>query len=504
LDRLYEALKSTDHRVLPSDALTTTIVSDEFSQRGPWSKIRHKVWSLCSWHGIMSMMFPPPQGIYIHGAVGVGKSFLMDLFYHHVTQPHNSMGIVQRRKHRRVHFHEFMLDVHHRIHQFRTQQQQSKENIQQQPQQQHNASSKSSSALVAVALQIAQESRVLCFDEFQVTDIADAMILKRLFTMLLDAGVVMVATSNRAPDELFQGGINRSLFLPFIDTLQTNLDVIAMHGVHGDYRKLNPSSETATTDTIMVAVKRLHPELTSYFLRPASISNNDDLLQSIFDAGGGDAERSGATIPVVMGRTVHVPQSNDTVAWFDFEDLCAQPLGAADYLALCHRYATVIVDQVPQLTSARFNEARRFVTLIDALYETKTQLILRMAEGHDIPSVEHLLVDFEVTVETNDGDEEIAIANNNATDTDEQLFVKGEGGSSSSAATTMIRTKDGNVVEWSATGRIGVSLAQLSAVQDVSFSFQRAESRLVEMTRLSWPPPLSQNSSSSEDNNGLS
>jgi peroxisome-assembly ATPase len=207
-------------------------------------------------------------------------------------------------------------------------------------------------------------------------------------------------------------------------------------------------------------------------------------------------------LPVRMGRFVHVPKSNQNCAWFEFEDLCHRPLGAADYLSICERYKTLIVDHVPQLDGTKFNEARRFVTLIDAVYESKTRLIL--ASNH-VP-LDELFVGFDATVESNDGDEETAVdgivgappdrttppkTTTTTTAADQhEIFVKGEGGSSSSSSTTMIRSHDDTggaaVIEWSATGRIGVSLAQLSAVKDVSFSFQRAESRLAEINNGRW------------------
>ena len=438
LDHLHDSLGSTDARVLSSDQLTVDLISDSNNNSISINSLK-KMFSMPFFLSrMLSMLSPtPPRGLYIHGAVGVGKSFLMDLFYSHVSLA------TQRRKHRRVHFHEFMLnDVHARIHQFK----------QRYPR---------GDPIPAIALELAQESRLLCFDEFQVTDIADAMILKRLFGMLLEAGVVVVATSNRAPEELYQGGINRSQFLPFIDTLKTNLHVVEMSGGL-DYRRDCES------------------ESPSSFFCPSDDTRVRAVVESIFQSGGGE-ERS-ESIPVKMGRTITVPRANNTAAWFDFMDLCHEPLGAADYIALCERYQVLIVQNVPQLNSWRFNEARRFVTLIDALYETKTRLVMAC----DVP-LNQLFVDFDVTVETNDGDEEIAVQEPAIQDQmgDEEMFVKGEGGSSSSSATTMIRTKGGDV-EWSATGRIGVSLAQLSAAQDVSFSFQRAESRLVEMNGSSW------------------
>lgn len=425
LDRLHEELTSTRNAPSPHQ-LDISMFSGNPSV---WERTKLAV---------SKALFPAPRGIYVYGSVGVGKSFLMDLFY-------QTLADAVEQGHVRIHFHEFMLHVHDSIHQYKRR---------------HPRGD----ALPAVALQLAQKWRVLCFDEFQVTDIADAMILKRLFGMLLDAGVVVVATSNRAPEELYQGGINRVLFLPFIDTLQANLDIVQMTGQH-DYRRRDTGSNKE--------------ESSLPFFWPNDNASVRLALEHIFYLDGSDARAE--TIPVQMGRVVKVPRATDSVAWFDFMDLCHEPLGAADYLAICEHYDVLIVDHVPQLNSSRFNEARRFVTLIDALYETKTRLVMAC----EMP-LEHLFVDFDVEAETRDGDEEIAVEEEpGETDNHEDMFVKGEGGSSSSASITMIRTKDGDV-EWSATGRIGVSLAQLSAVRDVSFSFQRAESRLAEMNSSSW------------------
>lgn len=431
LDGLYRALQSTDARVVASDQLKTELLSD--SRRSILEKVKH--WMMSPFRTAQ------PRGLYIHGSVGTGKSFLMDLFYHHARD------IAKSRKHRRAHFHQFMLDVHRRIHKYK---------------QKHPRGD----PIPPVATELAQEARLLCFDEFQVTDIANAMVLKRLLGYLLELGVVLVATSNRAPVDLYEGGLNRSVFLPFIDTLHDNLDVVEMEG-NQDYRREGSTNNDAL----------------SPFFWPADSASIRDAIEAMFGAGGGTTRSE--TIPVAMGRSIHVPKANDAAALFDFVDLCQRPLGAADYIALCDRYPILIVENVPVLNSARFNEARRFVTLIDAMYETRTRLVMSSAVPFD-----QLFVDFDATVQSNDGDEETAIQGLpepviNSPGSDRESFVKGEGGSSSSAATTMIRTKDGDV-EWSATGRIGVSLAQLSAVKDVSFSFTRAESRLAEMRRPSW------------------
>ena len=387
---------------------------------------------------------PPPRGMYIHGSVGVGKSFLMDLFYASVTVPDDDSccnNDTHSHKHakitkRRVHFHEFMLDVHHRIFVYK---------------QKHPRGD----AIPIIAQQLAQEAQLLCFDEFQVTDIADAMILKRLFLLLLlDWNVVVVATSNRPPDALYEGGINRSLFLPFIDILKHTSDIISMEDSRKDYRL----ETRAGGQSYFWSNKDVHGD--------NNINNNMQAqLEEIF--GGTASGTEAEIIPVLFGRTVQVARLNDRCAWFDFTELCYQPLGAADYISLCRRFPVLIMDRVPQLDANHLNEARRFVTLIDACYESRTRLVL----AAQVP-LDELFVDFEAQVESIDGDEE--------------LFVSEKGGSSGSFATTMIRTKEGEYLEWSATGRIGVSLAQLSAANDLAFSFRRAASRLVEMGGKEW------------------
>jgi peroxisome-assembly ATPase len=382
---------------------------------------------------------PPPRGMYIHGSVGVGKSFLMDLFYASVAVPDDNSccnNDTHSHKHakitkRRVHFHEFMLDVHHRIFVYK---------------QKHPRGD----AIPIIAQQLAQESQLLCFDEFQVTDIADAMILRRLFLLLLDWNVVVVATSNRHPDALYEGGINRSLFLPFIDMLKHTSDIISMEDSRKDYRL----ETRAGAQSYFWSNKDVHGD-----------NNIQAQLEEIFGdtASGTEAEN----IPVLFGRTVQVARLNDRCAWFDFSELCYQPLGAADYISLCRRFPVLIIDRVPQLDANHLNEARRFVTLIDACYESHTRLVL----AAQVP-LDELFVDFEAQVQSSDGDEE--------------LFVSEKGGNSSSFATTMIRTKEGEYYEWSATGRIGVSLAQLSSANDLAFSFRRAASRLAEMGGKEW------------------
>jgi cell division protein ZapE len=259
------------------------------------------------------------QGLYIYGAVGRGKSMLMDLFFR--TAPVTAK--------RRVHFHAFMLEVHETLHRWR----------QEKP--------KQVDLIPALADKIAAETWLLCFDEFHVTNIADAMILGRLFTELFDRGVVVVATSNWAPDDLYQGGLQRDRFLPFIALLKEKLDVLELDAAR-DYR--------------LQRLKDL-----SLYHSPLGPSSEAKMEQAFTRLSGG--RPATPTSLTVQGRRLDVPRQAGRVAWFDFEELCARPLGAADYIALATHYPVMLIDRVPQLSSAQRDQARRFMTLIDELYE---------------------------------------------------------------------------------------------------------------------------------------
>lgn len=277
------------------------------------------------------------QGLYLYGGVGRGKSMLMDMFF-------DGAPIAPKR---RIHFHEFMIEVHGHIHRWRQMDKAAR------AAEFGKAYAKDDDPIPPVADLMARQAQLLCFDEFQVTDVADAMILSRLFTEMFGHGVWVVATSNRAPDDLYQGGINRPLFVPFIDLIYARLDVLHLESPN-DYR----------LDRLMGSPVYVSP------LGPDATHQLDALWLALTGQTGGTAR----TLDV-QGRTLTAHTTANGAARFTFEELCAHPLGAADYLAIANAFHTVMLDDVPALSPAKRNEAKRFVTLIDALYEKHVKLI---------------------------------------------------------------------------------------------------------------------------------
>jgi len=272
---------------------------------------------------------PLLKGLYVHGEVGRGKTMLMDLFF--------ATSVVKRK--RRVHFHEFMADVHERVHAYR--------------QEIKNGTVPEQDPIQRAAAAIAEETWLLCFDEFHVTDIADAMILGRLFTRLFELGIVVVATSNLAPGELYKDGLNRGLFLPFVALLQRHSEVVRLDA-RIDFR-----------------LEKLTGLPTWY--APANAKATAALDEAWRRLAG---EHAGSPHElVVKGHIVRVPKAAMGIARFSFDDLCAQPLAAADYLKIAQEFHTVVLDHIPVMDHARRNEAKRFIILIDTLYDHAVKLL---------------------------------------------------------------------------------------------------------------------------------
>lgn len=319
----------------PVDSLKQAVAEGRLQPDPGQAEIAEHLQALCEalaeWNEGKSSFFskskPAPKGLYLYGGVGTGKSLMMDLFF----------DAAPVSKKRRVHFHQFLQEIQARI--------------------THERAKKDADPLPRVAKALAKQTRLLCFDELQVTDVGDAMILGRLFEGLFAEGVVIVATSNRHPNDLYKNGLNRQLFEPFIELIKVTLDVQELDSGR-DYR----------LEQLEAAPVYYHP----------LGSEADSAMDTAFKRLTRGAKVQTCILDV-QGRELVVPRQAAGVARFTFEELCARPLGPADYLMVAETFHTVMIDRAPLLTPDKRDQAKRFVTLIDALYEIKTKLVMSAA-----------------------------------------------------------------------------------------------------------------------------
>ncbi|EEY56948.1 lactation elevated protein 1 [Phytophthora infestans T30-4] len=387
-----------------------------------------------------------PRGLYVHGGVGTGKSMLLDLFFRGAS--------VQRK--RRVHFNEFMLEVQTRLNQ------EKKEQLDRYGRQRHIVLDQSRDVVLQVAHAIADESHLLCFDEFQVTDVADALIMRKLFGVLFARGVVMVATSNTSPQDLYKDGTNREYFLPFLDQLARHTRVVPMNS-DVDYRFL--CEPVGGEETFLSPLTDVTKHKMDAVYKDLLVLGDEGLAED-----NGSVQDEHLRVPVMMGRTLDVRgHAKSGVCRASFSQLCDTEKGAADYKAMAECFHTLVLDDVPALNMAQHDQARRFILLVDELYEHRTRLVLstEAAEPRAI-----FLFDDDSVRAASEG------ANSPAALEEEKQRVNKENAAVGVPTTS---SWDAAVGAYGPSQMAGLDVGNLVALKDLKVAFKRAVSRLREM-----------------------